>query len=200
MKRLQNGERQERVNAKIGKNNMVTVGLDLSLSSTGIVIIKDGEVLSSGVIKSKPSGDLPINETRRIVKIAEELVQRIDEFCTDKNPDIICIENLAFMARNTSALTQLAGLAHLVRTLLVEFEWPYILVAPATLKKFVTGSGRADKDIMMLEVFKRWGFSSLNSDICDAYALAKVGHAVLGLDKVTTKEQEECIQLLKKQL
>ncbi|MFA5752857.1 MAG: crossover junction endodeoxyribonuclease RuvC [Bacteroidales bacterium] len=180
---------------------MISVGLDLSLASTGFAIIKNGEqVLASGVIKSKPSGDLPINETKRIVKIAETIVQKIDEVCPNKNPDIICIENLAFMARNTSALTQLAGLAHIVRTLLVEFGWKYCLVAPSTLKKFVTNSGRADKDIMMLEVFKRWGFSSMNSDICDAYALAKIGQAIIGSMETTTNEQKECLQLLKKQL
>lgn len=180
---------------------MISVGLDLSLVSSGFAIIEDGKVLASGVIKSKPSGDLPVNETKRIVKIAEELVQKIDEFCPNQNPDLVCIENLAFMARNTSALTQLAGLAHLVRTLLVEFGWDYCLVAPSSLKKFITGSGKADKDQMLMAVYKNYGFESLNSDVCDAYSLAVCGMALLGKPlKPLLVPQQEVISLLKKQL
>ena len=50
---------------------MITVGLDLSLTKTGFAIVKDdGTVLASGIIKSKPNGDKPLDETNRIVKTA----------------------------------------------------------------------------------------------------------------------------------
>jgi Holliday junction resolvasome RuvABC endonuclease subunit len=179
---------------------MISVGLDLSLTHTGFAIIKDDQlVLSSGVIKSKPCGDKPIDETKRIIKIAEDVMEEINKALPEINPDLVCIEGLSFMSQGTS-LVQLAGLNYLIRFLLNQFNWPFLIVAPTTLKKFITGSGRADKDLMMLEVFKRWGFSSLNSDICDAYALAKVGGAMLESKEIKTKEQKECIQLLKKQL
>lgn len=181
---------------------MITVGLDLSLTHTGYAIVKDdGTVLASGVIKSKPSGDKPIDETRRIVKIAEDAMQKIDELLPGEDPAVVVIEGLAFMARNTSALVQLSGLNYLVRILLSEFNWPFMIVAPSTLKKFITGKGNGEKDLMMMTVFRDYGFESMDNNECDAYSLAVCGLAVMGSPiKSLTKPQLEVVSLLKVQL
>lgn len=181
---------------------MITVGLDLSLTKTGFTILNsDGTVLETGLIKSKPLGDSPLHETKRIVKIAEDTVQKIDELLVDEDPAIIAIEGLAFMARNTSALVQLSGLNYLVRVLLAEFQWPFIIVAPTSLKKFITQKGNADKNQMMMQVFKDYGFESLDDNTCDSFALALCGLAVLDNPlKELTKPQKEVISLLKNQL
>lgn len=178
---------------------MIVAGLDLSLTHTGYVIINDdGVVLSRGVIKSKPTGTSHLAETQRIVKIAEEAVQAIDD--VTQTPDLVVIEGLAFMAQGTS-LVQLAGLNYLTRILLAEFEWPFMIVAPSTLKKFVTGSGKGDKDMMMMHTFKNFGFAALDNNECDAYGLAVTGLAVLGKPiKKTTVPQQEVIKLLKTQI
>ncbi|MET7631721.1 hypothetical protein ABZS53_14895 [Streptomyces sp. NPDC005499] len=47
-------------------------------------------------------------------------------------------------------------------------------VAPPTVKKFVTGSGRADKDKMLLAVYKRWEHEASSHDAADAYVLARI--------------------------
>jgi crossover junction endodeoxyribonuclease RuvC len=180
---------------------MVTVGLDLSLTHTGYAILdQDGVVLASGVIKSKPSGKSLLAETRRIVKIAEEVMEKIDEFIEEGEGVLVAIEGLAFMAKGTS-LVQLAGLNYLVRILLAEFGWPFIIVAPTTLKKFITGSGKGDKDMMMMAVYKHYGFESMDNNECDAYSLAICGLAVLGNPvKSPTKPQDEVIKLIQNQL
>lgn len=177
---------------------MIVAGLDLSLTHTGYVIIKDdGVVLGRGVIKSKPNGDTNLAEVERIVSIAEQAVQKIDEF---GDPTLVVIEGLAFMAQGTS-LVQLAGLNYLTRILLAQFKWPFAIVAPTTLKKFITGSGKGDKDQMMMAVYKHYGFESLDNNECDAYSLAAVGLAVLGKPlKPVTVPQAEVIKLLKKQV
>jgi len=181
---------------------MIVVGLDLSLAKTGYTIIKDGgEVLASGLIRSKPTGEKPVHETRRIVKIAEEIVETIDRLCPKENPSLVVIEGLAFMARNTSSLVQLSGLNYLVRVLLDQFNWPFMIVAPTTLKKFITGKGNGDKSLMMMTVFKNYNFESLDDNECDAYALAVCGFACLDKPvREVTKPQEEVIKLLKVQL
>lgn len=181
---------------------MITVGLDLSLAKTGYAIVNDkGEVLASGIIKSKPVGDKPIEETKRIVKIAEDIMEKIDEILPDENPNLVCIEGLAFMARNTSALVQLAGLNYLTRILLAEFKWPFLIVAPSSLKKFITQKGNADKNMMMMTVFKDYGFEPLDDNENDAYALAICGLATLGKPiKNLTKPMNEVVELLRKQL
>lgn len=180
---------------------MITVGLDLSLVKTGYAIVEDdGKVLASGVIKSSPSGDKPIDETRRIVKIAEDIMEKIDEILPNINPDLVIIEGLAFMAQGTS-LVQLAGLNYLTRILLANFNWPFMIVAPTTLKKFITGSGKGDKDMMMMAIFKNYGFEAGDNNEADAYSLAVCGMATLGKPlKDVIKPQQEVINLLKKQL
>jgi hypothetical protein len=52
-----------------------------------------------------------------------------------------------------------------------------IIVAPQQLKKFTTGKGNAPKDIMTKEVLKRWGYDTNDTNLADAYALARVAYA-----------------------
>jgi len=180
---------------------MTVVGLDLSLVKTGITVIQDdGTVLFSGLIKSKPSGDSLLAETKRIVAIAEEIMEKIDEFCPDTDPSLVVIEGLAFMAKGTS-LVQLAGLNYLVRILLAEFKFPFCIIQPTTLKKFITQKGNAEKDTMMMCVFKDYGFEAFDNNVNDAYCLSVCGLALLGKPlKKLTVPQQEVVALLKKQL
>ena len=60
---------------------------------------------------------------------------------------------------------------------------PVLEVTPSTLKKFVTGGGRATKDQVMMHVLKRWHFESATNNIADAYGLARIGRLLCGLDK-----------------
>ena len=180
---------------------MITIGLDLSLVKTGVVIIQDdGKVLYSGLVKSKPTGDKPIDETMRIKKIAEDVMEKIDEIIPNINPDIVAIEGMAFMAVGTS-LVQLSGLNYLIRMLISEFNWPFVIVAPTSLKKYITGSGKGEKDMVTMAVYKNYGFEAGDNNISDAFALAACAMALLGKPlKEITKPQSEVISLLKKQI
>jgi crossover junction endodeoxyribonuclease RuvC len=75
----------------------------------------------------------------------------------------------------------------------------FVIVAPSTLKKFVTGKGNAPKDLMLMEVYKRYGVTFTDDNLCDGFALAKVAHVLTTGDKVT-KFQQEVIDLLNKQV
>lgn len=184
------------------KTIMTTVGLDLSLTHTGIAVVTEkSEVIYSGVIKSKPSGNSLVDETKRIIKIVDVVMERINYIFTDNNlPSMVLIEGLAFMAKGTS-LAQLSGLNYLIRVKLIEKNIPFMIVAPTTLKKFITGSGKGDKDLMMMSVYKNYGFESMDNNECDAYALAVCGLATLECPINTlTIPQSEVVKLLKKQL
>jgi crossover junction endodeoxyribonuclease RuvC len=180
---------------------MISIGLDLSLTHTGYAIVTDdGTVLASGVIKSKPSGDRPVDEIERIREIVQKIDEKLEENCKDI-ADIVVIEGLAFMARNTSALVQLSGLNYMVRDMLLEGQVPFLIVAPSSLKKFITQKGNADKDMMMMHVYKNYGFEAVDNNENDAYALSVCGLATLGNPLLKlNKPQEEVITLLKKQL
>ncbi|MFA5696664.1 MAG: crossover junction endodeoxyribonuclease RuvC, partial [Bacilli bacterium] len=136
---------------------MIVVGLDLSLTKTGYSIINEkGKVLSSGVIKSKPNGDSYLDEVNRIKKIVEDVFEKINEQCPSCNPDLVVIEGMAFAVRNTTALVQIAGLSYYLRIQLSFSGAKFVIVAPTSLKKFITGSGKGDKSMMMMSVFKNY--------------------------------------------
>jgi crossover junction endodeoxyribonuclease RuvC len=84
---------------------------------------------------------------------------------------LVAIESFSMGSRGR-AVFQLGGLGWLVRADLYENHISYIDVTPAELKKFTTGKGNAKKDVMMREVYKRWGVNVDTSDEADAFALA----------------------------
>lgn len=179
---------------------MITIGLDLSLTHSAVTILDNGKVLDTKVIKSKPCGDLPIDEITRLVDIVNSIFAMINNVLVSKDPKLVVIENFAFMAKGNS-LTKLAGLSYLVRVELLEQGVPFIMVAPTSLKKFLTGSGKGDKDQIMMSIYKNYGFEAKDNNEADSFGLAICGLAVLGLpvNKLTVP-QVEVVNLLKKQL
>jgi crossover junction endodeoxyribonuclease RuvC len=53
-----------------------------------------------------------------------------------------------------------------------------ILVAPQQLKKFATGNGNTKKELITKEVLKRWGVDFDDTNLAEAYVLARIAHAV----------------------
>lgn len=168
---------------------MKVVGLDLSLCSTGTIVIDGSTIVNEKLIKSKPSGPAPIDEIKRLIKIKDEIAKIV----TENKPYLAVIEGLAFCARNTTALVQLAGLNYMVREMLYTLQVQFIIIAPSTLKKFLTGKGNCPKELMLLETYKRYHKFFTDNNLCDAYCLAKVGEAALNKDMKLTQFQQEVI-------
>ena len=156
---------------------MITIGIDQSYTSTGIIAIEDNKILKAKIITS-PSGDLIF---RRAWDISEEIKSFVKEF---ENP-IVSIEGLAF-AMTGNATRDLAGLQFcIVSKLMFQCNINPIIVAPPTLKKFATGNGKASKDDMInmlpkvaFDYFKnnmKLNKSKGLTDITDAFYLAMYG-------------------------
>lgn len=174
----------------------VIVGIDPSLTGTGIVVLDDGSITSKKLIKTKPNDGGPQGEIERLLTIKAQIQEVIEQV----RPKLVLMEGLAFSARNTTALMQLAGLSYLIREYLAVRKIPFVIVAPTTLKKFVTGKGNGPKDIVILETYKRYGISFLDNNLCDAFGLAQCGLAVLGDSKEKLPaHQQEVTQLLQVQ-
>jgi crossover junction endodeoxyribonuclease RuvC len=179
------------------KDKAVIIGLDLSLTSSGVVVLVDGGIVHKETITSKPNTNGYYGEIARLL----DIVSRISTLVYRHAPTIVAIEGMAFMAKNTTALVQLSALNYFIRRELFISGIPFIIVAPPTLKKFITGHGNAQKDHMMLEIYKRYNETLLDNNQADAYALAQCAGAVIGSYKLPlTKEQNETIQLLKSQV
>lgn len=181
---------------------MITIGLDLSLTKSGVTIVKeDGNVLFSGVVKSKPSGKSYLSETQRLITIKETIIQQIKKVLPKDKEILVSIEGFAFGVRNSRSLTQLAGLSYLIRADLIALSIPFIIIQATTLKKFITGSGKGDKDMIMMKIYKNYGFEALGNDQADAYGLAACALALKEKPLIPLgKKQQEVINLLKKQV
>lgn len=174
---------------------MRVIGIDLSLTGTGFTVLEqDGKLIADGVLKSGPT-KTKVEELERLREIIRLLFLTIDE----TNAELAVIEGLAFMAHQTTAIMQLAGLNYLLRNALYERSIPFVIVAPSTLKKFVTGKGNSPKDIMMLETYKRWGVSILDNNQCDAYGLARIGCLLAAPPTKINKTDKEIFKLLQEQ-
>ena len=173
---------------------MKSLGIDLSMTGTGIALLEDGKLVYSETIKSKKDGDTPTHEVSRLVRIVEDVCEHVSG-----DEDVVVLEGIAFMAKST-ALAQLSGLTYMVRARLVKEGIPFFVVAPTTLKKFITGKGNSPKDIMMLETYKMYGESILDNNQCDAFGLAHVGEAVFTEKYKGETYQKEVVKLIKKQI
>lgn len=132
------------------------VGLDLSLAGTGIST-------DNGELTVRTNAADPIEGRLQVIRDA--VLHR----CAVVPPvDLVVIED--FVTRSPAAST--LGMVHgIVRVALTEAGVTFVLVPPATLKKYVTGKGTAKKDDMRMETYKRFGLDFTDDNQCDAYGL-----------------------------
>lgn len=155
---------------------MCYMGIDQSYTSSGVCIVdNDGQVLFTSVIGS----DKNACEFRR----AWDVSQAIARVALDYNPSAIAIEGLAFGGRG-DATRKLAGLQFvIVSQLMYGLEQCYTVsvVAPTSLKKFATGSGKAEKSAMLeaipnpirSELEKQYKKTKGLFDVVDAYHISQ---------------------------
>ena len=165
------------------------LGLDMSLEHTGwcLTNLKTGET-TQGVFEPNPNKSKKVVQIlgmKRLVWLREHVlsmarygVRPEDANCAP--PRIAClvlIEGYAFGAKGSSGIS-LGELGGVTRLALWDEKIPYIEVPPTQVKKFITGKGGAQKDIVLKEVFKRYGADFDDNNIADAFALAQLGRAI----------------------
>lgn len=139
---------------------MKIIGLDLAVGATGLCL-PDG---TTQVIKPKSQGD------RRLL----EIQYAVGSAVTQSRAELVVMEDVP--SRMIGAAGKVIPMVHgAVRTDLMTMGTPYALVSPATLKKFATGKGNADKTAMILAAYKRSGIEFTDDNECDAWWLRVAG-------------------------
>ena len=164
-----------------GETGVKIVGIDASLTSTGIVVLNEGNVYTD-TIQRKSTGVERLIEIRELVRLAVS------------GADLVAIEGYAF-ARSNQAY-QLGELGGVLRVMFREEGIKYIDVAPSAVKKFATGKGNANKEAVAVGVYKRWGKEFKTNDEADAFVLAKIGQAYMAGQEGLTAFQREVIDAL----
>ena len=138
------------------------IGLDLSLTSTGMVVVsEDGVLVEKEIISSDSKNEIE----NRLKNIADKIVEILKKY----DDVAIAIEGLSFGSTSSSAL-QIGALHYYVRCKLKENGYTFLICEPTKVKKFVTGLGNCKKDLIILKVYQKWGEEFSISDLADAYS------------------------------
>lgn len=147
-----------------GDEDIVVIGLDLSLARTGAVAW-DGEDIF---------GHLCVRSTTALCLEARiDLIRRqVLKFITDLSPDLIVVESGARGGKHVDL--NVYHLAGVVRWALWRRQWPFALMTPGQIKKDATGDGRATKPMMLAAARDIWP-GCPNHDVADALHAARLG-------------------------
>ena len=132
---------------------MRVLGIDPGTATTGFGIIDTAKdmrinVIDWGLIETAKDG----TPESRLVKIHEELIEKLIFF----KPDILAIERV-FFATNAKTAISVGQAIGVMMLSAAKMNVPLKEYAPGTIKKMVSGTGRADKKMMQQAVRKILG-------------------------------------------
>jgi Holliday junction resolvasome RuvABC endonuclease subunit len=149
------------------------VGLDLSLTGTGVAVIDEGGIRTS-LIRSKGNAGASLFD--RAVRLVE-LSQRITDLIPERA--LVVIEQPAYSQTGGSHHDR-SGLWWLIVAYL-HGTHRTVEVTPGTLKKYAAGKGTAGKDEMLAAAIRRYPSVAIsNNNVADALHLAAMGARHLG--------------------
>jgi crossover junction endodeoxyribonuclease RuvC len=152
---------------------MKVLGIDLSLTSTGLASVVDTGA-SVGRIPTKAGLHTLADQDRRLAAIVEAVMT----WATDT--DLAVVEGPALVAR-TGYHHDRSGLWWLVVHRLLASSTPVAVVPPTVRAKYATGHGNAPKDQVLAAVIRRYPTIDITgNDEADALVLAAMGARRLG--------------------
>ena len=145
------------------------VGLDISITGTGVVVLdKQLQRVVAECIKTKPQDDW--------YGRVNNIVSRVFEYIPDPVFCMVFVEDYAFAAKGQ--VFNIAELSGIIKYRMWVDGYRFLRIPPTSLKKFTTATGTAPKELMMKEVYKRYGVDFNDNNVADAYALARMGYAI----------------------
>ena len=113
--------------------------------------------------------------------VVATILSAIEEYSTICDEEVeevyVCMEGISYGSVRSSAVMDLAGLNYLIRDRLISkrrITRTYI-APPAEIKKFATGSGNANKDLMIAAFAGTWPDLTLPKldDVCDSWFMSR---------------------------
>lgn len=142
------------------------VGLDLSLTATGVATSDGSWIVKPGKLRGP----------ERLATIRDFVAAAVlDE---PVPVDLVVIEGYAYGRNNNREI--LGELGGVIRLLLWENDVRYLDVPPSTLKMYATGKGNAGKTEVVIAARERLGYSGHDDNEADAMWLYALGCDLLG--------------------
>lgn len=167
---------------------MRIVGIDLSLTGTGLASIVDGVPQTKVVVSKGEQADGLEKRFDRQSMICNHVLDFTLGYRVDgqrpESPDLVVIESLFNSGTFAGSLIDRAGLWWRIVGSLLAWDILVVHATPGQGKMFLTGAGNADKGAMAMyfsKLFPDWEPSTRKNanDEADAGALASIGHALV---------------------
>jgi crossover junction endodeoxyribonuclease RuvC len=157
--------------------NGIFVGIDQSLTGTGIVAFdQQGTLIAQDLFETK-AGKVPLDEVERFIVQFNRCHNFVTTNAKGRTPCVV-MEDFAYSQPHQMAA--LGGLGWHFRIMMSRTPWHFATCSTNTLKKVATGSGAAAKEQVMLGVYKRWTFESSDNNVADAYVLGRISLVAYG--------------------
>jgi Holliday junction resolvasome RuvABC endonuclease subunit len=167
---------------------MIVLGIDQSLTGTGLAVVEDHKLVESRTIDSSDYKGMD-----RLNYVCEQ----VEQVVRDRQPHIIAIEDYARQVRNSQALIPLVELGGCIKWSLYDLDYEtgnhairagvkvLMVQNQSQMKKFCLGSGNVQKDSSyLLRVFERFSIRFADDNQADAFMHATMAslvyHAIQG--------------------
>lgn len=149
---------------------MIIAGIDPSLTSTGVAVVRSPERVETATVTSKPpAAGTETVRTRfeRMEKIAAKILELIDD------ADVVGIESPAYGMRNAGKVHDRSGLWWWVVGQLEARGVPVVEVTPPSRMMYATGKGNAGKDLVLITAAATYKQAAITgNDVADAVVIA----------------------------
>lgn len=180
---------------------MVLAGIDQSLTGTGITIYNSDYHYYLLETRKENSNTPSIDYTRRLMSIRDD----VRNILKHHNVQFVALEGISYGSKGR-VVYELGGLSHLLRSMLIEENFDFVIVPPTILKKYWAGKGNANKQMMIdsavnkkcnINITKNYGtkkepYIQFDDNIVDSRALCDF------LKENKIKEYENQIELSQK--
>jgi crossover junction endodeoxyribonuclease RuvC len=156
---------------------MYIIGIDQSLTSTGIVCLENDKIKNQFLISSEEKG------VERLIEIKE----KVKNILNNQRPNIVVLEGYSFGSRGRATFS-LGELGGILKVLITELNYRLYIVPSTTWKKFITDKGNCKKDLVLMKVFKKYNVEFNDNNLCDAFCLAKFIQEFHKFDNLKSKK------------
>lgn len=157
---------------------MIIAGIDPSLTSTGVAIVRSPERVETATVTSKPPA--PGTETvrsrfERMEQLAAEILDHVD------GAEVVGIESPAYGMRNAGKVHDRSGLWWWIVGQLQGRGVPVVEVSPPSRMMYATGKGNAGKDLVLVTAATTYKQAAINgNDVADAVVIAAMVSRLAG--------------------
>ncbi|MGP4915594.1 crossover junction endodeoxyribonuclease RuvC [Brachybacterium tyrofermentans] len=157
---------------------MIVAGIDPSLTSTGVAVIRSPERVETATVTSKspaPGTETVRTRFERMEKITAGILELIDD------ADVVGIESPAYGMRNAGKVHDRSGLWWWIVGQLEARGVPIVEVSPPSRMMYATGKGNAGKDLVLVTAAATYKQAEITgNDIADAVVIAAMVSRLAG--------------------